>query len=309
MRKKQYGPGPIESLKNLLFSNTKYDRDRKHNAPKPLPNKRPRSLTLHYPTATQPTSSLLSKLPSEIRSIIWQYCMSDQHMHVVRCPKRLASRTCHYDPAANPERCPHHSCWGQTKSGAITSWRSESRSVPTLQPFPLRRGDSLHTPFALLMTCRAVYRETVALLYTDTLLDMNHIDTIIYLRQTILPVRFHAIRHVRLDWCLTGEPYTWRSPDDIEFHDQISAPYDMATWRSACGVLAEMRGLEDLCVFIRCSTTPRWLNVDSWGPLLDPLTQVREECVMEVILQKVSGHGLAEELDAFYRFKVTEIPW
>lgn len=309
MRSKRYGPGRFEALKNFVFSNTKKDRDRKRDAPRPLPLTRPRALTHSPGLSTQPASALLIRLPVEIRRIIWRYCMSRQHMHVVRCPKRLASRPCNSTAASTGAS--HLDCWDETSENALTSWHGYDRSTPSLQPFPprggAREGQKPSSPFALLTTCRVIYCETVELLYAETMLDINHIDTISYLRQTIMPTRFEAIRHLRLEWCFQGCPYTWRAPNDIEWHDKQGAPHDMATWRTVCGAMMGMRGLHELYIVLRFSPTPVWLCAEAWAPLLDPLEQIKQPRVMQVVLQKVAELGL--DSNAKYHFKITEAHW
>ena len=105
--------------------------ERKAKAPKPLPIKRPRSLTIpltegggqeinqastvsadskarHW-TSVQHQSPLM-RLPAELRCIIWEEVVGGNLVHIVRCPQRLLGIQCSETATAHPDifACP---CW------------------------------------------------------------------------------------------------------------------------------------------------------------------------------------------------------
>ena len=108
-------------------------KERAANAPKSLPKHRPRSLTsplVHDPehgfrgrlwnslkrsspqqTLAQSQSSLIARLPREVRQIIWNSVLGGHFLHVVRAQKRLVAIDCVENafPGANTFG---HTCWG-----------------------------------------------------------------------------------------------------------------------------------------------------------------------------------------------------
>jgi hypothetical protein len=123
---------------NGFPTNAQISKERKAFHAKPLPTNRPRALTLplddddaqtqinqqlilsrilkrkkaiHQRTFGQKDSSLITRLPYEVRRVIWRYLLCDQHLHIVRAPKRLLAIRCDEDESMGS--CNHH-CWGYT---------------------------------------------------------------------------------------------------------------------------------------------------------------------------------------------------
>lgn len=116
-------------------SNAQISKERKAFRAKPLPANRPRALTLplnddvrndgdHHNilsrlikkkreiqqrTNIQQKSLLIAHLPYEIRILIWRYLLCEQHLHVVRAPKRLLAIQCDEEESIGDCR---HQCWG-----------------------------------------------------------------------------------------------------------------------------------------------------------------------------------------------------
>jgi hypothetical protein len=111
-------------------------KERKSKAPKPLPKRRPRSLTaplvqeisdrtpsrglwnlskkpIAQHTSDQSLSNLLSRLPKEVRQLIWKEVLGGHWLHIVRAPKRLVAIKCCEVPERGADTR-HHSCWGMT---------------------------------------------------------------------------------------------------------------------------------------------------------------------------------------------------
>lgn len=118
-------------------TNAQVSKERKAFRAKPLPTNRPRALTLpleddngksqidrsqnilsriikkrktiQQRTFAQKESLLITRLPYEVRILIWRYLLCDQHLHLVRAPKRLLGVQCYEDESIGPYR---HECWG-----------------------------------------------------------------------------------------------------------------------------------------------------------------------------------------------------
>jgi hypothetical protein len=108
----------------------KTQRDRKINAPKRLPRKRPRALTNPLPddrnrswirhlfknsqhASEQSESLLFTRLPPEIRDLIWTEVLGGHLLHLVHVFKRLRAVNCTetFGPDLETRR---HGCWGLT---------------------------------------------------------------------------------------------------------------------------------------------------------------------------------------------------
>lgn len=117
--------------------------DRIIYAPQPLPQERARALTpihsertaprngaeegekyvesLEKPLAQhQPQSSLFSRLPLELRLLIWNQVLGGQWLHLVSAHGRLLAIRCvHHRPFPDLDTCTH-GCWGDTTAGPRT---------------------------------------------------------------------------------------------------------------------------------------------------------------------------------------------
>lgn len=120
-------------------SNAQISKERKAFRAKSLPTNRPRALTLplndeddtqnkvnrshmhmlssiikkiktvQQQTFPQKESLLITRLPYEIRMLIWRSLLCDHHLHLVRAPKRLLAIRCDEDESnGNCDHC----CWG-----------------------------------------------------------------------------------------------------------------------------------------------------------------------------------------------------
>lgn len=125
---------------NGFPTNAQIIKERKAFRAKPLPTNRPRALTspldddaqnqtdraqkhilsriikkkqaqLHQWTSTQKDSLLITRLPYEVRRLIWRYLLCGQHLHLVRAPKRLLAIRCDEE---EPIGDFSHRCWGYT---------------------------------------------------------------------------------------------------------------------------------------------------------------------------------------------------
>jgi hypothetical protein len=256
----------------------KTQKERKVNAPQRLPRHRPRALTgplcdnldrwslswipfmrsRQQQTSSQSQSSLLARLPVEVRQLVWREVIGGHVLHVARAHKRLLAINCaeHYSSKL-PTR--YHGCWGSTSGwiqlGTTPGFYLSARGGHSAKPANL---------LPLLQTCRTIYSETISMLYRDNVFDINHVDTLLYLRQSVLPDRLGQIRTLNLIW-------------DFKWPLRIcSAPYDVATWREACRVLAGCTGLQELSIFLSGGDLMPGLDKkERWQPLLEPLMLIK----------------------------------
>ncbi|RDL40249.1 uncharacterized protein BP5553_00228 [Venustampulla echinocandica] len=184
------------------------------NAPQPLPQQRARSLTLPLPalpdkekpsqswnlltkikfnklkgvlftpapqqTSDQFQSSLLSRLPLEIRQLIWAGVLGGNLLHICRARKKLLAVSCAENPEILELETAQHNCW--------VSLSCDSQGHPKLcdASGAYRSCQSQHLAKAanllpLLQTCRRIYTEAISILYAGNIFDINHVDIVLYL--------------------------------------------------------------------------------------------------------------------------------
>lgn len=98
--------------------------------------------------------------------------------------------------------------------------------------------DKQESLLPLLQTCRRIYVETIPILYEENIFDINHLDTVLYLRQSVLPQRLNQIRVLNFTWCFRWNPAT------------TPAPWDFATWRETCNIFAGFSRLQELTMHL-----------------------------------------------------------
>lgn len=147
-------------------------------------------------TADQSQSRLLSTLPAEIRRVIWRHAVGGQLLHMARVPNRLVALECAQPKDLTKDlETLRHDCWCMTRIGALRGtitrvYRAKNSAQPT-QPANL---------LPLLQTCRLVYTEAVSMLYQDNIFDIDHVDTLLYIKRCILPQRLHQITRLNYSW-------------------------------------------------------------------------------------------------------------
>lgn len=187
-------------------------------------------------------------------------------LHIVRAKKRLLAIDCAeaFEGIGPDFETSHHGCWGLTTRfagpfGFYTSQRTDH---------PARAANLL----PLLQTCRRVYRETIPILYETNIFDINHVDTLTYLRRSVLPQRLDQIRKLNFT-C------------EFQSHSDYGPPYDLDTWIAACDSLARLAGLEELMVHL---IGYEGLSVggtrNAWHERLLPLFQLKVSKRFEVFL-------------------------
>jgi hypothetical protein len=283
-------------------------KERRTNAPQRLPRQRSRALTCPLPTKpdkprrlwnpfkksvcqqtfNQFQSALFAQLPGEIRQLIWTEVLGGHLLHVARAPMRLLAIVC-AEKFGHELETRRHGCWGCT---------SRRLSMGTTPGFYL--GPRHHHPskpanlLPLLQTCRIIYTETISILYEDNIFDINHLDTLIYLQQSLLPRRLNQIRVLNFTW-----DFKWPTATS-------PAPYDITTWREACDALASFAGLQELMVHL---TGPNdlmpgayWKN--RWGPLLEALTRIKAAKKFHVLLPWSEDECVEAAKEGRYPFRL-----
>lgn len=254
--------------------------DRKAYAPQQLPQRRPRSLTFPQPgrpaqawnpfrrsvpqrTLEQLQSPVFAQLSPEVRHIIWSEALGCHVLHIVRAQKRLLAIDCAESISADLETS-RHGCWGLTSEmGNTAGYYRHPRTNHPARPTSL---------LPLLQTCRRIYKETISILYENNTFDINHVDTLAYLRRSILPQRLNQIRVLNFAYYFKYWMHGVR-------------PYDLAMWSKTCDSLSRLAGLEALTMHLTgYDVLPLAGDRKVWDPILQPLMQVKVMKRFEIFL-------------------------
>lgn len=279
-------------------------KKRINNAPPCLPQKRPRALTYPLPanpdksasrswnpfkksaaqqTLDQSQSALFSRLPYEIRQLIWTEILGGRLLHIAHAPKRLLAIECGETLSSQSELSPRmHGCWPGT-------W---DRPPGYDWPGVFSNSAKAVKLLALLQTCRAIYTEAISKLYKDNIFDINHIYPILYLRQSVLPKRLNQIRFLNFTW-------------NFKYH-RASSPgrYGLQRWGAACDVLASLDGLQELVIYLDGLIFQR-----EGKPVLEAMRQIKAAKKFDVDLPCIEpAWADAVEKEGGYPFKLVRHP-
>ncbi|KAF2456611.1 hypothetical protein BDY21DRAFT_347694 [Lineolata rhizophorae] len=260
---------------------------RSRHAPVPLPETRERALSpvgvcqnqrtskrdrkkpATLPASSQAQSPLFSRLPKEVRLLIYEHALGSRDVwtHVMCKPKGLRHARCFDDEMRIGWQ---HACWGHCWPDG--SFRGPSSRAP---------GKADRSLVALLQTSRLVYSEAIDILYTSNRFHIRQNRVLVYLSQSILPSRFHAIRHLHLTtvFALLHEQLSQLLRHQVFVDDWWGdwPPDDPCTWTRFCALVGSMRGLRVLRIELTLGLSvrePREVDDDLILFFLRPLTSV-----------------------------------
>ena len=129
----------------------------------------------------------------------------------------------------------------------------------------------------MVMACRRVYAEAIPVLYGENTFSMLHLESMIFLADTILPQRLNMVRRVELGWYFPI-PLPLYSR---KFQAMVYPPLDIAPWERVWWILANMEGLRKL----RIDLVGRWVEpiaADEERRLLSPAMKVTRPGVWDM---------------------------
>ncbi|KAF1817656.1 hypothetical protein P152DRAFT_510837 [Eremomyces bilateralis CBS 781.70] len=215
--------------------------------------------------SSQQQSMLLSKLPAELREMIWNEVIGD---HVLHINHDWLKSTRRFEPLRTRDK----------KRLFYGTWHDhDSLRFPAgyRQRFWLHGFLSLNEVIlsfssarilSLPLTCRQIYMECIHLLYQRNFFSFRHLFQLTYFKSAVLPHRLSQIRYLRLQWRIPVNifqdyvPTKWQRP-----------PWNRRTWEKAIDTLVAMKGLRELIVIISCTFD----DEASTGELLTSLSRVR----------------------------------
>ncbi|KAI9700079.1 MAG: hypothetical protein M1836_002613 [Candelina mexicana] len=236
-----------------------FQKKREHLAKqRPLPPERRRALTLPLSalepgdmslqwTSEQLQSKLLTKLPFDVRTIIWEMAVGSEVLHIVKGYDRLGYTVCQgTEDLGVRDRCKPE------------CRRDYTRTIEGFLDFNASLSAGAKRVFPLLRTCRIIYSEAIKTVYSQNIFDFDDLDTLIHFPVTVLPQRWNAIRSLRLAWAFS-QPF--RMEYGASFTYTSFPPSDNTTWLKACHVITTMTGLRNLTLNF---------HVDFWWRKISP---------------------------------------
>jgi hypothetical protein len=173
----------------------------------------PASSTISSPTTIPQTSPLLTRLPPEVRAIIWSYVFGSDTLHLVtiknkvrhvRCTASLPSSLTNHRTCCPTTRARWRLAPSTSTSTSTSTSSSTSTTCPTTLLYPhthpsLPNTLSTSSP-SLLRTCRSIYTETRTTLYKASTFDVDDLYTFIAFTQSLPPHALSSITRLTIQW-------------------------------------------------------------------------------------------------------------
>ncbi|KAF1918430.1 hypothetical protein BDU57DRAFT_556010 [Ampelomyces quisqualis] len=215
-------------------------------------------------TNAQEQSNFFAKLPFELRTMVYEYVMGQEVVHLTLGSKK---------------RFGHFICEDADEDFAGTLRECRCKVlVGGKQGQRLDQGG-----VNLLRTCRRLYSEVIPGLYRPHSFSLLHSTHLLYLPARLPQPRIDSIRTLHLRWPIRGMPYLRRDSSS----KRIAYPEDTKNWERGWSVLAGMVGLRQLHVVV-IDPSPggiwesRWLAQEE--KLLGPVRQVTRPERFELVL-------------------------
>lgn len=247
--------------------------------PKPLPERPKRLRDLSLPRNSRPQSQggdLFVKLPYEIRRMIYIYVLGDEMLHLEH-------------PWDKP-RIVHYSCQRKLNGGH----RSYNLYGPT-------QKEAGHGRMSLVKTCRAMYNESIDILYTTNtfaLQTCSNLETFLWFSKSIRPGRLASITNIYINmFAECFAPFWTDMTPGSRFWDFIR------DWGRVWSTMAtRMPALTTLRVHLCRKTQELGLGTDEdW---IRPMLRVRGLRTFELELE---GNGVCREWSAAYCERLREL--
>lgn len=202
--------------------------DRKICAPSlhPQPHPHPQATSINWYPASLSTSStttstsntdtgiiqqtqspLFTRLPPEIRAIIWEYVFGADTIHLVTIKDKVRHVRCSspWASTSSPDKSltHHRHCCPTTLARWRTTPFPSSQTQQTLlypHTHPSLPATLSNSTPSLLRTCHLIHTETSHLLYKNTNFDIDDLYTFIAFTQSLSPTALSHIRSLTLHW-------------------------------------------------------------------------------------------------------------
>lgn len=197
------------------------------------------------PANPQARSTFFTRLPPEIRHLIYEEAIGGNVFHFVKKADRLGFKAC--TGRDGQQMCYSDELWAIETSDGL--WKDTTDGGPLS---PLLSCRKLYVFISVLSNYilpsyrferfaadESSHEEAIQILYTHSVFSFQSLSTILDLESILPPLYFHSITSLLLNWFL--------KPDIFVDADSASTR-DLETWRRVWAVIADMRHLRDIKV-------------------------------------------------------------
>jgi hypothetical protein len=201
-------------------------RQRAHDARMP-PELPPRRRRLSKSSIHPQTCALLTRLPVELRIMIYEEVLGHSILHVVSLPGRMGVYKCPIPYPADSDY--RRTCIPLKRTFSTDGVRHPFLPASMGELYPKRSFPISQLP--LLQTCRQIYVEAIDILYSTNTFDFEHPEYFIWFVRTIRPSKLATISSLQIMW--------------------HPATYDLRQWSDMCAIIStQMLGLKYLSVWL-----------------------------------------------------------
>ncbi|KAL2794247.1 hypothetical protein BJX66DRAFT_203326 [Aspergillus keveii] len=206
------------------------------------------------PMNPQSASPFLTKLPLEIRLMIYEYAFGDAVVHLVQLKDKIRHVRCENTTSSldkNRRCCPSTPArWREQENSPATTSVPKNTSINTSMLYPHTHpalpSSLSNSPAALLRTCRTIYAEAADILYTSSTFDVDDLTTFIAFTLSISPQRLHSIKRLAIQWTPVWQPMAGEEHKSSIY----SHTHNDKLWALFWARVAALDGLEDLTLSI-----------------------------------------------------------
>ncbi|KAL2832005.1 hypothetical protein BDW59DRAFT_139541 [Aspergillus cavernicola] len=223
------------------------------------------------PMNTQSTSPFMSKLPLEIRLMIYEYAFGDQVVHLVQVKDKIRHVRCKNTTSSLDKHrrcCPVTAARWRNVHDSTTPDSTTSNTASTsnmLYPHtnPSLPSNLTSSPVSLLTTCRTIYAEASTILYTNSSFDVDDLTTFIAFSLSISPPSLAFIKRLSIQWTPVWQPMAGEEHKSSIY----SHTHNDRLWAAFWNRVAALEGLEDLTLSVDLG---RFVGTSVLGPAPGP---------------------------------------
>lgn len=194
------------------------------------------------PMAPQPDCMLFSKLPAEIRLMIYNYVFGDETVHLVQLKGKIRHVRCHHSSSSlesNRQCCPITPARWRVSDGEIPGHTDRVLYPHTHASLPDMLSNS---SLSLLRTCRAIYAEAADIPFRNPVFDVDDLHTFIAFSLSICPQRLQSIKRLTVQWMPVWQPMAGEEHKSSIY----SHTHNDRLWALFWARIASLGGLEEL---------------------------------------------------------------
>ena len=234
-------------------------------------------VSLSYDSVQDNSVPLLSKLPIEIRRLVYAHALGNRLVHLIAITSKLA----------------HFGCEGSSVSPRICVCRRSRHAARLDQNSPYSSVIAVN----LLRANRQIYAEALPVLYSSNIFDIDNLSTFNIFANNVPPAGRSLIRRIHLNWWTEFLPLQQEVARDL-----TRAPYDDATYQQFWHIVTnDIPALKGFLLYFATSWFFRDLVAELALPWAQPIQQMRNLDYLGVgLIEDVSTQeDRQEQLDEF----------